>query len=234
MPWRPEAPLIAMVRPVSTAKTLSASVSCLCHRVHVALVSQSLPAGSQRFFLLPRDVRLPACPQARPLAFFSDTNAPAPARPWTCPAPGVRRQHLDAESARRERIVRRNRQRGWLFCLHFAWKSAKGGKGREAGMRHPLRPSAALRALPSKSPQSTAASASNQPHRTPTPGAACRPPSSGCCVAAGPKTPAPSPASPAAGSAPWPAPPRGSVRQPIPGRSRHRPVPNGPGGRWRC
>jgi len=32
MPWRPVARLIAMVRPVSTAKTLSASATCLCHR----------------------------------------------------------------------------------------------------------------------------------------------------------------------------------------------------------
>ena len=67
---------------------------------------------------------------------------------------------------RRERIVRRNRQRGWSFCLHFARKSAKG----RVGCRIPAsRSLAALRALPSKSSRPIGASASNEGHRTPMP-----------------------------------------------------------------
>ena len=49
-------------------------------------------------------------------------------------------------SRRRERIVRRDRQRGRSVCLHFAWKSAKGGKGAASQLRGPLRPFALFQA----------------------------------------------------------------------------------------
>ncbi len=70
---------------------------------------------------------------------------------------------------RRERIGGRNRQRGGSFCLHFAWKSAKGRTGPRSRDAAPFAALPALRALPSQSSRPIAASTSNEGHRTPTP-----------------------------------------------------------------